>query len=153
MKKFFAVIMSIAMILCLGACANQNNGSGGPDIPVDKTLTQGTPAGFDTNKFDKTCDTVIQYINSGSYESMTGLVKEECKSKLTADYFKETCEPILKDAGKDGEVNGVNYYKSGSSSGDEKNCIADILVKYSKSEVTYRITVDKDCNLIDFVVK
>lgn len=109
---------------------------------------------FDEQTVKQTARTVIEKMNSGSYESISNdMVREDLKSALSAKVLSGAADQILKDVGAfDSFANEVVVGAKDKNTGEDY-ATAVMVAKYANKKITYTISFDTKMKVVGFYLK
>ena len=106
---------------------------------------------FDKATVKASAKQVIDYMNSGDFDSVNALVREDGKEILTSDVLSDAVQKTYGKAGSFVEYKAVNII--GQKDKDMNYAIALVQAKYEKKTVTFTISFDSNMAVVGIYMK
>lgn len=136
-KIWILVLMMAVMAISLSGCSSSKLASG-----------------FDEQTVKQAAESVIEKMNTGSFESITNdMIRDDLKTALSADVLSGAAGQILAGAGT------FKSYASEAAVGAKDQKTGDdyatviIVAQYANKKVTYTISFDKQMKVIGLYMK
>lgn len=138
MKKSIALLsalMAITVLLLSGCASNKL-----PDV-------------FSEEEVIAKAESAVDVINTGDYEEVNKLLREDLRTQLTATQIEEAFSPLLDDAGAFVEVTNTATAGQTVQSTGEKLATVALVCKYENASITYTMMMDENLNLVGLYIK
>lgn len=137
LAAWIALLVILSMVIALAGCSSNKLASS-----------------FDEQTVKQTARTVIDKMNTGSYESISNdMVREDLKSALSAKVLSGAADQILKDVGAfDSFANEVVVGAKDKNTGEDY-ATAVMVAKYANKKITYTISFDTKMKVVGFYLK
>jgi hypothetical protein len=134
MKKLILSIISMLIITILGGCNSTKLADS-----------------FDKATVESSAKQVIEYMNSGEYDSINAMVREDIKDALSSELLSTNADKVFSEIGSFVEYKDMNII--GRKDKDEDYAVALVQVKYEKRNLLYTISFDSNMELVGFYMK
>lgn len=106
---------------------------------------------FNKDTVKTTAKQVIEYMNSGDFDKVNAMVREDYQIILTSDVLSEAVEKTYGKAGSFVKYEVINIV--GTKDKDTEYAIALVQAKYKKQNVTFTISFDSNLDVIGIYMK
>lgn len=134
MKKIMILIAGIILIGMFGACNSTK-----------------LAASFDKETVEASAKQVIEYLNSGDYDSVNAMLREDCKKILTNDILSDAVDQVYGKAGSFAEYTKINII--GQKDKNVDYAVAIVKAKYEKKNVIFTISFDQNLEVVGIYMK
>jgi hypothetical protein len=106
---------------------------------------------FDKDTVEVSAKHVIEYMNSGDFDSVNAMVREDSKEILTSDVLSDAVDKTYGKAGTFLEYKDINIV--GKKDKNMDYAIALVKAKYEKQSVLFTISFDSNMDVIGIYMK
>ncbi len=132
-KKILTLTIFICVVMALQGCSG------------------GLPEGFDQEKITQEAKTVVETINSLSYEDVVKLIREDLREQVKAQDLQSAWGDKLSAAGEFIEYKNIAY--ASSQGGTENYGVVVINCVYENDSATFTLMFDKNYELVGLYMK
>lgn len=134
MKKIMILLAGIIIIGMLSACNSTK-----------------LAASFDKETVEASSKQVIEYLNSGDYDSVNAMVREDGKEYLSSEILSNAVEKTYGKAGSFVEYKDINIIGRKEKKADY--AVVIVKAKYEKKNVLFTISFDSNLDVIGLYMK
>lgn len=135
MKKLLSILLVLSLLTALSACA--------PKIPN----------GYDEAALTSTAQNVIHLVNTGDYESVIPLLREDMQSEVTIeDLSLAYDEPIAK-AGAFVSFKDPGFSVTNDQTTGETYCIVELKCEYQNKSYDFNVTFNRAMEVVGLFMK
>ncbi len=134
MKKVMLLIAGVIMIGMLGACNSTKLADS-----------------FDKEAVEASAKQVIEYLNSGDYDSVNAMVREDVKEYLSSEILSDAVKKTYGKAGSFVEYKEINII--GKKEKKVDYAVVIVKAKYEKKNVLFTISFDSNLDVIGLYMK
>lgn len=131
------IILLIAVVYIVGMCSACNSTKLADSFVKDTVIASAKQ--------------VIEYMNSGEFDSVNAMVREDVKKILTIDVLSDAARKTYGKAGSFVEYKDINIV--GKRDKDTDYAIALVQAKYEKLSVLFTISFDNNLDVVAIYMK
>ncbi len=108
---------------------------------------------FNKETVESASKQVVEYLNSGKYDSVCDMFTDDLKAQLTSETLKSAVEKTYGSAGAFEKYKDVVVIGQKVKGTKDDAAVAVVIAKYEKKNVTFTISFNKDMKLIGLYMK
>lgn len=135
MKKLISVVLVLTMLFVMSSCA--------PKIPD----------GYDESELTSRAQTVVQLVNTGDYESVISMLREDMQDEVTVDDLSMAYDDPVAEAGAFLNFKKADFSVTNDQTTGETYCVVEMKCEYENEKYTFNVTFNRAMDVVGLFMK